>query len=487
MVPTYYVLFILLYGGTSAVERPYATFQPGEYFDPFTENTVAETQAVVDVQPAFAPGSLHRTSSKQSNRERRVPLKPVASVLHPNHQHKQSGVAPPPNVLYANLNQPRPRSIGHTSGTAQQFNPQLFNPMAFLGELEALAKQVDKIRRPRLESRKFEVPQHRTQLQKPQLTPHTQPHLVLNPLAAIAERARKQNIRRIIPNRPVTRVNTPKPQLSVLNERFPSSADISALPLTLQKFYPPQDSSKLLSSTSAASVQPSTVIEPPTAGSSDVHTHHPNSHHSSRHSDSGGGHEHKKEHHKSHGGKEDKGYKENLSHYEAGYKKHEDHQDKSHREEDGNTHQKHHDEAEHYKKFQAAEKSRKSGKFGEKKGHKRGHKTKGYHNKFHRDEYHREHKYYDDFHKEGFHEKNGDKQSYYKKKKGGYKKGRSGKSGNDHDKHGKKGFSKKGRLEEEHKGFSTKGGKENHHAHHRDYHTKGGGVKGKHYGYKSGH
>lgn len=69
---------------------------------------------------------------------------------------------------------------------------------------------------------------------------------------------------------------------------------------------------------------------------------------------------------------------------------------------------KHHVE-DYITKLEESEKEHKKEKFLEKEGHKKGHKTRGYNNKFHRDELHREHKFYDD-----------DKQMTYKKKKEEY-------------------------------------------------------------------
>lgn len=85
----------------------------------------------------------------------------------------------------------------------------------------------------------------------------------------------------------------------------------------------------------------------------------------------------------------DKDYaRKEKDHLERGQK--EDHSDK------GNDQEKHYSNEKYNKKVDDLDEGKKSEKFLEKEGHKKGHKTKGYNNKFHRDEIHREHKFYDD-------------------------------------------------------------------------------------------
>ncbi|KAF7280350.1 hypothetical protein GWI33_006126 [Rhynchophorus ferrugineus] len=213
---------------------------------------------------------------------------------------------------------------------------------------------------------------------------------------------------------------------------------------------------------------------------------YPYSHHGDDHSVSkvsGGGQKSAKGFEKSHGSEEKEGYGSDHHHDIADHGKHNDEHKASHYDENGGHVDKHHDEAGHYKNHQEAEKSHKSAKFGEKKGHKRGHKTKGYHNKFHRDEYHREHRFYDDAHKEGYHEKYGKGHAKYSKDEGAHKNGGSHKSGNSEEHHGKEGVDDKGHIEDEHKGYTKEDGKKKYHKHYSDYGTTKGNTKGQEHGY----
>ncbi|CAH1996462.1 unnamed protein product [Acanthoscelides obtectus] len=157
----------------------------------------------------------------------------------------------------------------------------------------------------------------------------------------------------------------------------------------------------------------------------------------------------------------------------------EDRKDEAGYEVDSGTKDKYLDEALHYKKQLEGRKGVKTAKFGEKKGHRRGHKTKGYHNKFHKDEYHKEHRFYDDVKKSGHHSKFGNFRSKYGKKEGGRRQGGRHKSGYHGDAYGKKGFSDKGHLDEEHKGYQRHGGREEYYKKHKDFgkqNTKVGGA-----------
>nr|CAH7756159.1 unnamed protein product [Callosobruchus chinensis] len=174
-----------------------------------------------------------------------------------------------------------------------------------------------------------------------------------------------------------------------------------------------------------------------------------------------------------------RGYNKGQYVDEALDKGNEDHVDEAGYEVDSGKKDKYLDEALHYKKQLEGRKGVKTAKFGEKKGHRRGHKTKGYHNKFHKDEYHKEHRFYDDVKKSGHHSKFGNFRSKYGKKEGGRRQGGRHKSGYHGDAYGKKGFSDKGHLDEEHKGYQRHGGREEYYKKHKDFgkqNTRVGGA-----------
>ncbi|CAG9832330.1 unnamed protein product [Diabrotica balteata] len=196
--------------------------------------------------------------------------------------------------------------------------------------------------------------------------------------------------------------------------------------------------------------------------------------HHGHHHESGGGHEGHEHHHESHGGKGDKGYHSHHHHDKGGHGKHGKHHSAGHHAEKGGHHKSHHESGGHHSSHHAHGGHHKGGKFGEKKGHKKGQKTKGYHVKAHKDEYHKKHKFYDDAHKGGHHEKHGSHHGHHGSKAGHHKKGGSHKSGYHDDHFGKKGFGHKGHYDEDHKGYKGHGGHENHHSHHSDYGKKGG-------------
>lgn len=70
---------------------------------------------------------------------------------------------------------------------------------------------------------------------------------------------------------------------------------------------------------------------------------------------------------------------------------------------------------------------------------------------------------------------------------GAFKKGRNHNSGHSSDKNGKKGYSKKGKLDDEHEGFEIESGRKKYHRHHKNHQSKHGGASGKKYGYNRKH
>ncbi|KAF5292041.1 hypothetical protein FQA39_LY14102 [Lamprigera yunnana] len=87
------------------------------------------------------------------------------------------------------------------------------------------------------------------------------------------------------------------------------------------------------------------------------------------------------------------------------------------------------DKDQHYVKNEEEESGNKLSRFDEKTGHKRGHKTRGYHNKFVRDEIIREHKLYGNRHKSGYYDKHDRDNFNYENKSGWSKNGSNSREG----------------------------------------------------------
>ncbi|CAH0629163.1 unnamed protein product [Chrysodeixis includens] len=198
----------------------------------------------------------------------------------------------------------------------------------------------------------------------------------------------------------------------------------------------------------------------------------------------GGGHAKHGAHHGQHGAKTSKGF--NQHHYVdkggKGFKTDEHH--KKQYEEAAGKKKKHHDHAGHKGSHEEEAFGQRGAKFDEKKGHKKGHKTKGYHNKYHKDEFHKEHKFYDDFHKSGEHHRYGKFNAKHASNESGKKKAHHVNAGHDFVEKGKKGYSNKGHVDADHKGYHGKQGHEHHNEKHEEHGKKGGKATASQWGYK---
>ncbi|KAH1012982.1 chromodomain-helicase-DNA-binding protein 2-like [Dendroctonus ponderosae] len=410
-------------------QNSFAINPQADYFNPFTESGIAESQQSASV----------------------VPRPNVISV--------QSDIF---RNSFRNLIKPTVRSIGKYSGNAQQLNAQLWQPNSFLADFAKMSEQAAQHQLARRNEfantpRRMDIsvePQKLSDFKS--VTPQLE-----NPIGI-------QN-QPLIPFTP--RTNTYIPNM---------------LPYKKLNAQPSYTSDQIVRP-SFVQVHPSSEHDDHVlAQSADWQTHADPSVHSGSKLKSNGN-DHHDGHYRSHGESDEEDY--NSSHHDSkgNHKKYHDHDDKAYHREKGGHDDHHHDDGAHYKKQHEASQSHKAAKFGEKKGHKRGHKTKGYHNKFHRDEYHREHRFYDDYHKEGFHKKHGQGHSHYKNKKGAFKKGRNHNSSHSSDKKGKKGYSKKGKLNDEHEGFDVESGHRKYHRHHKNHQSKQGNTNGKKYGYNRKH
>lgn len=208
--------------------------------------------------------------------------------------------------------------------------------------------------------------------------------------------------------------------------------------------------------------------------------HHHDTHYKKEH-----GAEYDEENHKKGGEKGSKGYK-NIHEYSKGSKgEHDDEDHSNYYDSEGGKKASEHDEADYYHKHHKGEKGTKGGKFGEKKNHKKGSKTTGYHNVFHKDEYKKDHTFYDDADHHGDFHKYGSDHQFNDSEEGDYKKGEHHSAGHEHDHHGKKGHSDKGHHDKAEKGYDNKHGEDAYHHHDQYYAKKGGDDKGNHFGYES--
>ncbi|XP_022130978.2 uncharacterized protein LOC111004300 [Pieris rapae] len=195
------------------------------------------------------------------------------------------------------------------------------------------------------------------------------------------------------------------------------------------------------------------------------------------------GHAQEASHFDAQGGKVVKGSK--TDHYvDKGGKGHktDEHHRKEYEEAAGKK-KKHHDHAGHKGSHQEEAFGQRGAHFDEKKGHKKGHKTKGFHNKYHKDEFHKEHKFYDDFHKGGEHHRYGKFNARHATNESGKKKAHHVNAGHDFVEKGKNGYSKKGHVDADHRGHKGKSGHDEHHSHHSQHGKKGGKEGGSHWAY----
>lgn len=155
-------------------------------------------------------------------------------------------------------------------------------------------------------------------------------------------------------------------------------------------------------------------------------------------------------------------------------------------EEDAGNSKSNHDEGAYHGEHHQGEKASKGGSFGEKKHHKKGSKTTGYHNVFHKDEYKKDHTFYDDSDHKGNFYKYGDEKKWHNADEGKLVKGGHDQHGYHEQHKGKKGDYAKGHHESEDEGYDKKHGYDHHFYHDEDYGKKGGHQGGSEHGYKSG-
>lgn len=126
-------------------------------------------------------------------------------------------------------------------------------------------------------------------------------------------------------------------------------------------------------------------------------------------------------------------------------------------------------EVEKHGSHDEAEKFKDGGSYGHSSYHKKGHKTNGYHNVFHKDEYKKETDFYDDDHKKGHFEEYEEFDEGYKSDEGDFKEGGRHSSGHDYQDRGKKGRFDKGRRDKQDQGHRAEKGEESYYSSHEDH------------------
>ncbi|KAG7204719.1 hypothetical protein KM043_005133 [Ampulex compressa] len=144
------------------------------------------------------------------------------------------------------------------------------------------------------------------------------------------------------------------------------------------------------------------------------------------------------------GEKGEKGY-ESRREFDEGEREEHDAKEDQGFYDDENGHKKDHaDAAARYGQSEEAAEDEKGGSFGRTTYHKKGHKTNGFHNVYHKDEYKKDTDFYDEDHNEGQFDKYANEEERRETLEGGFEKGRRYDSGFDRREDGKKGRYEKG-------------------------------------------
>ncbi|XP_044729333.1 homeotic protein proboscipedia-like [Chrysoperla carnea] len=198
----------------------------------------------------------------------------------------------------------------------------------------------------------------------------------------------------------------------------------------------------------------------------------------------GGGEQFNAEHFSKQGEKGEKGYKSKHD-YEKGQKGHHGNEHhKGYYDENAGHKAGHSDSGAYYDEGHQAAKAAKGENFHESKGHKKGSKTTGFHNVYHKDEYKKDHTFYDEADVRGHHEKYGDEGAHHSSAAGGFKKGGSHDSAFLEKENGKQGHYDKGHNDQAHKGYKGQSGQEEYYSDLEAYKKNNEQSDGKEYGYK---
>ncbi|XP_063229084.1 aspartate, glycine, lysine and serine-rich protein-like [Bacillus rossius redtenbacheri] len=201
----------------------------------------------------------------------------------------------------------------------------------------------------------------------------------------------------------------------------------------------------------------------------------------------GGGEAHDAAHHAVEGAKGEKGYKVEEAFDKGSAGKHGAEERKGFYGEEGASKKGHHDEAAHYGEQHKGEKGSQGQEYGRRSSHKKGHKTTGFHNVYHKDEFKKEHSFYDDAHASEHDSKHGEYGQKHAAEQGGYEKKGEVDAGYSEQGHGKKGEFAQGAHEDEEKGHSVQESAREHHGHEEDFAEKDGRSSAVGYGHDKGY
>ncbi|XP_066999902.2 uncharacterized protein [Anabrus simplex] len=199
----------------------------------------------------------------------------------------------------------------------------------------------------------------------------------------------------------------------------------------------------------------------------------------------GGGEEQDASHYASQGEKGEKGYKSQHAFDKGEAGKHGAAEDAGFYNEQAGHKKAHHDEAGQYGEHNEGAKGYKSASFGAHADHKKGSKTTGFHNVYHKDEYKKDHSFYDEANNSAHQDKHGEFEAKHAAAQGGFRKGGRQDAAYDVGEKGKKGSYDKGEHFDEEKGFEGREGHDGYHGHKEEFSKKGDQSNGKEYGYSS--
>ncbi|XP_055591443.1 histidine-rich glycoprotein-like [Uranotaenia lowii] len=165
------------------------------------------------------------------------------------------------------------------------------------------------------------------------------------------------------------------------------------------------------------------------------------------------GESHEQEHYSKKGERGSSGHKSNHG-VKKGNKGSYDKEDHSHSyANEGDRKKSYHDEDSHHNHHHAQAHQSKGGKHGEKKYHKKGSKTTGYHNVFHKDEFKKEHIFYDTADHSGHFKKYGSAHKHHANEAEDYVKGGHKEEAHSEKKDSRRGHSEEGKYDSHHHDF----------------------------------
>ncbi|XP_062559269.1 filaggrin-like [Armigeres subalbatus] len=187
------------------------------------------------------------------------------------------------------------------------------------------------------------------------------------------------------------------------------------------------------------------------------------------------------------GRKNRKGYKSKHS-LQKGSKGSYDDENHSHSyDNEGDRKKSYHDEDGYEKNHHDEGHSVKGGKHGEKKSHKKGSKTTGYHNVYHKDEFKKEHIFYDTADHSGNFKKYGSSHKEHSNDEEQFAKGGHNEAAHARKKYSKKGHSEDGKHDSNHREYKNQRGDTKEYRDAEEYQNKNGKLGSLAHGYKIYH